>query len=56
MSRETGEERFGVCDYVDGRTCADLIAENVPLHSALLYTDVWQSDHGSHSAHTTVCR
>ncbi len=55
ISRDTGEPRLGVCDHADRRTCAALIAENVPRQSAILYTDAWQSDHGSHPAHATVC-
>jgi transposase len=55
ISRETGEQRFWVCDHADRRTCADLIAENVSLEGTLLYTDEWQSYHGSHPAHATVC-
>jgi transposase len=54
ISRETGEQRFWVCDHADRHTCADLIAENVPLESTILYTDEWQSYHGSHPAHATV--
>jgi transposase-like protein len=54
ISRETGEQRFWVCDHADRRTCAALIAENVPLKSTILYTDEWQSYHGSHPAHATV--
>jgi transposase len=54
LSRETGEPRFGVCDHADRRTGADLIAEHVPCQSAVLYTDAWQSNHGSHPAHATV--
>lgn len=30
------------------------MAEHVPRQSAVLYTDAWQSDHGSHPAHATV--
>jgi transposase len=55
ISRETGEQRFWVRDHADRRTCADLIAGNVPRHSTILYTDEWQSYHGSHPAHATVC-
>jgi transposase-like protein len=55
MARETGEQRFWVCDHADTRTCADLIAENVPADSSILYTDEWQSYRGSHPAHATVC-
>jgi transposase len=54
ISRETGEQRFWVCDHADRRTCADLIAENIPLESTILYTDEWQSYHGSYTAHATV--
>jgi transposase-like protein len=54
LSRETGEQRFWVCDHADRRTCTDLIAENVPRQSTVLYTDEWQSYHGSHPAHATV--
>ena len=55
ISRETGEQRFWVCDHADRRTCHDLIAENLPAGSTRLYTDEWQSYHGSHPAHATVC-
>jgi transposase len=54
ISRETGEQRFWLCDHADRRTCAALIAENVPRQRAILYTDEWQSYHGSHPAHATV--
>src|SRR5262245_24150277 len=54
LSRETGAQRFWVCDHADRRTCTDLITENVPRQRAVLYTDAWQSDHGSHPAHATV--
>lgn len=55
ISRETGEQRFGVCDHAHTRTCAALIAENIPPDSSLLYTDEWQSYRGSHPCHATVC-
>jgi len=54
LARETGEQRFWVCDHADRRTCANLIAENVPRQRAVLYTDEWQSYRGSHPAHATV--
>ena len=54
ISRETGEQRFWVCDHANQCTCHNLIAENVPGHSAILYTDEWQSYRGSHTAHATV--
>ena len=55
VSRETGEQRFWVCDHADTRTCHELITENVPLDRTILYTDEWQSYRGSHPAHATVC-
>jgi transposase-like protein len=55
IARETGEARWWVCDHADRRTCSDLIAENVPLDSTMLYTDEWQSYHGSHPVHAAVC-
>jgi transposase len=54
ISRETGEQRFWVCDRADKRTCHSLIAENIPRAGAILYTDEWQSYRGSHTAHATV--
>jgi hypothetical protein len=41
--RDTGEHRFWVCDHADTRTCAALIAANVPAGSMTLFTDEWQS-------------
>ncbi len=55
ISRETGEQRFWVCDHADTRTCHDLIAENVPAGSTRLYTDEWPSYRRSHASHGTVC-
>jgi len=54
ISRETGEQRFWVCDHADTRTCAALIAENIRVDSTWLYTDEWQSYQGSHPCHATV--
>jgi transposase len=55
IARESGEQRFWVCDHANKCTCYSLIAENVPGDSAILYTDEWQSYRGSHTAHATVC-
>jgi transposase len=55
ISRETGEQRWWVCDHADTRTCATLIAENIPARSTELYTDERQSYRGSHPAHATDC-
>jgi hypothetical protein len=54
ISRETAEQRFWVCDHADNCTCHNLIVENIPEYSAILYTDEWQSYHGSHTVRTTV--
>jgi hypothetical protein len=40
ISRETGEQRWWVCDHADTPTCAALIAENLPAGRTWLYTDV----------------
>jgi transposase len=55
ISRETGEQRFWICDHADTRTCHEIIADNVPAGSTRLYTDEWQSYRGSHVSHGTVC-
>jgi transposase-like protein len=55
IARDTGEQRFWVCDHADRQTCAAFIAENIPGDRAVLYTDEWQSYRGSHTAHATVC-
>jgi transposase-like protein len=54
ISRETGEQRLWVCDHANARTCAALIAENLPAGRTCLYTDEWQSYRGSHPGHATV--
>jgi hypothetical protein len=55
MARETGEPRWWVGDPADTRTCADVMAEDVPADSAMLSTAAWQSDRGRHPSHATVC-
>jgi transposase len=54
ISRETGEQRWWVCNHADTQTCAALITENIPVGSTWLYTDEWQSYRGSHPDHATV--
>jgi transposase-like protein len=54
ISRETGEQRFWVCDHADTRTCQRLIAEKVAPSSTQRYIDEWQSYRGSHPVHATV--
>jgi hypothetical protein len=48
ISRETGEQRWWVCDRADRHTCHALMADNIPTGSMMLYTDVSQSHRGSH--------
>jgi transposase len=54
ISRETGGQRWWVCDHAHTPTCAALIAENIPGGSTLPHTDAWQSYRGSHPAHAPV--
>ena len=39
ISRETGEQRFWVCEHADTHTCHELIADNIPPDRTRLYTD-----------------
>jgi transposase-like protein len=55
IARETGAQRFWVCDHVNQCTCYSLVAENVLGDSAILYTEAWQRDRSRHTAHATVC-
>jgi transposase len=55
VSRESGEHRFWVCDHTDKRTCHELINENIPVGSTVLYTDEANSYPGCHPTHGTVC-
>jgi transposase len=55
VSRESGEHRFWVCDHADKQTCQDLIDENIPVGSTVLYTDESTSYGGCHPTHGTVC-
>jgi transposase len=54
ISRETGEQRWWVCDHADPHTCAARIAENSPTASTWLDTDAWQRDRGRPPAPATV--
>ena len=54
LSRDTGGQRFWVCDHADTRTCAELIAANVPASSTTLDANEWQGYRGSDRAHATV--
>jgi hypothetical protein len=54
ISRDTGEQRWWVCDPADQHTGHNLIAEHVPPDSTWLYPDAWQRDRGSHPCHAAV--
>jgi transposase len=54
ISRDTGEQRFWICDHANRQTCHTLMADNVPPGSTRLYTAEWQSYRGSHPCHATV--
>jgi transposase len=53
-SRDTGEQRWWVCDHADRPTGHNLIADHVPPDGTWLYTDAWQSSRGSHPCHAAV--
>lgn len=53
IARDPGEQRFGVGDHADRRTCHRLIDEHIPADRTWLYTDAWQSYRGSHPSHAT---
>jgi transposase-like protein len=53
ISRDTGEQRWWVCDHANRQTCHALMADHVPPGRPLLSTDEWQSDRGSHPYQTT---
>jgi transposase len=55
VSRESGEHRFWVCDHADKRTSHELIDENIPAGSTVLYTDEANNYPGCHPRHGTVC-
>jgi transposase len=46
---------YPVCDHADKRTCHELIDENIPVGSTVLYTDESNSYPGCHLMHGTVC-
>jgi transposase len=54
ISRDTGEQRWWVCDHANRQTCYTLMADHVSPGSTRLSTDEWQSYHGSHPCHATV--
>lgn len=53
ISCDTGEPRWWFFVHANQDTCRNLMDDNVPAGSPTLYTDEWQSDHGSHAAHAT---
>jgi transposase len=58
VSRDTSEHLFWVCDHVDTRTCAALIAEQVPTASTWLCTDEWAREddgEGRREVHGHTC-
>jgi hypothetical protein len=54
LARETGEQRWWVCDHADRRTCTALLAAHVPAGHTPLSTDEWQRDRGRRPCHATV--
>ena len=55
VSRQSGEHRFWVCEHADKQTCHELIDENIPVGSTVLYTDEANTYPGCHPAHGSVC-
>jgi transposase-like protein len=54
VSRQTGEYRYWVCDRASKALCHEIIHENVPPHSTILYTDGLASYVGALAEHHTV--
>lgn len=52
---KTGEQRFWICDHATKAICHEIIDENVPPRSTILYIDEWQSYQGVQPQHATVC-
>jgi transposase-like protein len=53
-ARDTGEQRWWVCDHATRQTYHTLMADHVPPGSTRLYTDEWQSSRGSQPGHAPV--
>jgi hypothetical protein len=43
ISRETGEQRWWVCDHANQHTCRHLMADTVPTGGTRLDTEAWPS-------------
>ena len=54
ISRETGEQRFWVCDHARHAHLRGPDRGERPRGQHALYTDEWQSYRGSHPSHATV--
>jgi transposase-like protein len=53
--RQTPGNRFWVCDHADKWICHELIDEDIPVGSTVLYTNESNSYPGCHPEHGTVC-
>src|SRR5262245_38141510 len=54
VSRQTGQHRYWVCDRASKELCHEIIHENVPAQSTILYTDGLASYVGALAEHHTV--
>lgn len=54
ICRETGEQRYQVCEHADQPTCHAFLNANLPPNAAILYTDEWRAYNRLPLPHATV--
>ncbi len=54
ICRESGEQRYQVCEHADRPTCHAFLLHNLPADAAILYTDEWSAYNRLPIPHATV--